>query len=326
MSTDLRPEPERWSERGGGATVEDGVGAAFRRLKRATEPSDLDVARWVNRAMVGRPQKSHRLTWSIAIAALVLGGGGLVMASRAVWKAMVRGSTASSAGDTTPLPPARRVRVAAPPATVPSTPDVEEVSIRRDGPVLPPARRVGAAARSSTGSTAPRAFSAEPSPDEAQLLARAFRELRGAGDASAALTTLDERDRRFPSGGLGTEAALARVEALMALGRSDEALPILLRIRDPRGGLTREVRIARGELLARSGRCAEAVEDFDDLLATALMDAPRERARYGRASCRLSAAGQTAGAIADLEGYLAEYPDGRFASAVRATLETLRRP
>ena len=43
------------------------------------------------------------------------------------------------------------------------------------------------------------------------------------GDARAALTALDAYDREFPSGTLGQEAALLRIDALMRAGRADDA-------------------------------------------------------------------------------------------------------
>jgi len=85
------------------------------------------------------------------------------------------------------------------------------------------------------------------------------------------------------------------------------------------------VRAARAELLSRVRRCAEAVADFDVLLAPGAPASTRERALYGRASCRLQAAAN-ADAAADLEAYAREYPHGRFAAAVRDALEKLRRP
>jgi predicted Zn-dependent protease len=161
--------------------------------------------------------------------------------------------------------------------------------------------------------------------DEAQLLARAFRHLRGDGDASAALASLDERDRRFGAGPLGAEAALARAEALLLLGRATEALPVLLAIRGERAGQTPAARATRAELLARANRCGEAEADFTALLATGAPAVTRERALYARASCRLRG-GQPSAAIPDLQGYLTEYPEGRFAPAVREALAKLRRP
>jgi len=162
-------------------------------------------------------------------------------------------------------------------------------------------------------------------PDEALLMARAFRRLRNEGDARGALAALDERERRFGAGAFETEAALARAEALVLLGRGDQALPILLGIRDPHAGLTPEVRVTRAELLARAKRCDEAVGDFELVLATGAPSATRERALYGRASCRLQGAAPDR-ARADLEQYLVDYPDGRFAPVVRAALNRLPGP
>jgi hypothetical protein len=87
--------------------------------------------------------------------------------------------------------------------------------------------------------------------DESRLVARAFRQLRNEGDATSALAALDERERRFGPGTLASEAGLARAEALLLLGRTADALPILLALRDAPAGLTPEVRAVRAELLAR---------------------------------------------------------------------------
>jgi len=161
--------------------------------------------------------------------------------------------------------------------------------------------------------------------DEALLVARAFRRLRNEGDARGALAALDERERRFGAGAFETEAALARAEALVLLDRGDKALPILLGIRDPHAGLTPEVRVTRAELLARAKRCDEAMTDFELVLATGAPPATRERALYGRASCRLQGPAPDR-ARPDLEQYLVEYPDGRFAPVVRAALNRLHGP
>jgi tetratricopeptide (TPR) repeat protein len=162
-------------------------------------------------------------------------------------------------------------------------------------------------------------------PDETALLASAFRQLREGGDAAGALAALDERERRFGAGVLASEATLARAEALLRLGRTADALPLLLALSDTRAGLTPEVRATRAELLARSNRCDEAAADFDMLIAAPGSTAARERALYGRAACRLQG-GRPDAALPDLQRYLADYPDGRFAPAVRSALQSLRRP
>ncbi len=57
--------------------------------------------------------------------------------------------------------------------------------------------------------------------DELTLLARATSELR-AGHATAALTALEEHQRKFPSGALREERRAAKAQALCALGRVRE--------------------------------------------------------------------------------------------------------
>src|SRR5436190_2187527 len=174
MKPSLLPEPERWSERGSGTSAEDAVGATFKRIRDATEPSNVAAARWARSAMapVRRASAAPRL-WAAAIAGTILVGGGA--AAGIVWHAHVSNARAPA-----------------------------------------PVKR----------------------PDETELLARAFRLLRSEGDVAGALAALDEHDRRFGAGSLAIEATLARAEALLLLGRTGEALPLLMRLRDARAGLT----------------------------------------------------------------------------------------
>jgi hypothetical protein len=158
--------------------------------------------------------------------------------------------------------------------------------------------------------------------DETRLLAQAFQALRADQDAEAALRALDHWARRFPNGALADEARVARVEALLALGRAAEALPLLLEMGDSGSGLTRDIRTVRAELLSERDRCDEAMPDFDDLLKAGLHDAADERALYGRAACDLRA-GRTALGRQGLGLYLRAYPDGRFAAAVRRAADDL---
>jgi hypothetical protein len=51
----------------------------------------------------------------------------------------------------------------------------------------------------------------------------AVQRLLAKGDASSALAALEAHDRAFPSPSLGPEALLVRLEALVLLGRKDEA-------------------------------------------------------------------------------------------------------
>jgi tetratricopeptide (TPR) repeat protein len=153
-------------------------------------------------------------------------------------------------------------------------------------------------------------------PSEAETLASAFHELRSGGDATAALRSLDEYDRRFPGGALQGEARVARAEALLALDRRRDALPLLDGLEGAGGTPTRDVRVARGELLAEAGRCPDALRDFDAVLAASESDAAGGRALYGRASCRLRA-GAVELARRDLKRYLSLHSTGPFATAAR---------
>ncbi|HXJ19443.1 MAG TPA: tetratricopeptide repeat protein [Polyangia bacterium] len=168
----------------------------------------------------------------------------------------------------------------------------------------------------------------EQADSEGTCVARAFQALRVDRDAQAALRELDDRARRFPDGVLADEARVARVEALLMLGRTTEALPLLLEIRDRSQGLTREIQLARAEILAEQNRCSQAIADFDDLMAAPVRDDAGERALYGRAGCRLRA-GETTRARLDLLQYIQLYPEGRFIGAVRRAarqVETVATP
>jgi hypothetical protein len=113
-------------------------------------------------------------------------------------------------------------------------------------------------------SPAPAAAPAERSSlgDEAERLAHVLGELRQ-GRASEALRWLDRYEHDYPEGTLHFEARLARIDAVLSLGRRDQALTVLerLQLRDrPR---EQELRVLRGELLAERGRCSAAQTDLD---------------------------------------------------------------
>jgi hypothetical protein len=337
MKAVLLPEPERWSERAtghAGTSAEDVIGASLRQIRTATEPTDVAALRWARRAMVTPPRAAGGRIWSIAIAAAILAGGGAVAARVALRAAAPKQSAPPSVGEPEPARRRTHARAHVPPVTAPPVdvlPDPAVVappeSPQAPVPPLPPSLKTIHApppARLPRAPTEPPPIARADAPEEARLVARAFRHLRSEGDAAAALADLEERERHFGSGTLATEAALARAEALLLLGRTDEALPILVGLRDPRSGLTPEVRAARAELLAKAKRCAEAITDFDALLAPGAPPSTRERALYGRASCRVQD-GRTADAISDLESYVQQYPQGRFAPAVREALAALHR-
>ena len=157
---------------------------------------------------------------------------------------------------------------------------------------------------------------------ESRLLGLALRELRQTHDAKQALVRLDEYSARFPSGLLKVEAQAARVDALMLLGRRDEALGLLEHTtftRLPRGG---ELTVLRGELRAASGRCREALSDFAASGDSGSTAEVAERGLYGQGMCRAHL-GDLAGAESDLRAYLARFPAGRFRASAQATLRNL---
>jgi tetratricopeptide (TPR) repeat protein len=144
-----------------------------------------------------------------------------------------------------------------------------------------------------------------------------MRALHGEHDAQAALALLDEHARRFSAGVLRSEAGVLRTEALLRLGRNDQALALLDAM--PLLDLPNRTEhlVVRGELRAAHGRWREALGDFD----AALLGQPavvgtrsevHQRALWGRASAR-SRLGDPQGARVDLDHYLLQYPNGRFA-------------
>jgi hypothetical protein len=313
MSSPLS-DPERWSDRPArDAKAESAVGAALRRVKQATEPSDLAVEELGRR--VTTPRRRARvapLVWRAAlVVVLLLSTAGVVGAVRYLWPLR----RADRRPDVAP----RVERIEQRPKGVArlAAPTSNEVLKAASPTASPP----------SVGDAPPRvnahrAVRPVAPPDEAEVLAAAFRALRSGRDPAAALLALDDYDHRFPTGLMHEEARIARAEALMAQDRRADALAALAGIADNDGGLTRNVRITRGELYAEAGRCAEATRDFDRVLVTADDDVVGGRALYGRASCRL-AAGALAGARADLERYLSVHADGTFAPAARRALESL---
>ncbi len=223
------------------------------------------------------------------------------------------------------VPPVAETRLeAAPPqaAGEPTTPSAH------------PARKhvVAAVAKSAAVATVPPSSVTVPSVEqpteesalaiESRLLGLALRELRQTHDAKQALVRLDEYTARFPSGLLKVEAQAARVDALMLIGRRDEALALLEHAtftRLPRGG---ELTVLRGELRAASGRCREAMSDFAASGGSGSTAEVAERGLYGQGMCRAHL-GDLAGAETDLRAYLARFPAGRFRASAQATLRNL---
>jgi TolA-binding protein len=156
---------------------------------------------------------------------------------------------------------------------------------------------------------------------ESRLLAGAIHKLRQERNPGQALAMLDQHRARFGArGALEPEAEVTRIEALLRLGRHDQALELLDGQVLTATGVGREMLVARAELRAEKGRCGAALNDFNLLLATeAAPDLVTERALYGRATCRAQQ-GDWAGARSDLEHYLTRFPSGRFANQARVAI------
>jgi hypothetical protein len=153
---------------------------------------------------------------------------------------------------------------------------------------------------------------------ETPLLGEALTLLRQQRDARGALAALDTYDARFPRGALRREADGARVDALLLLGRDDEALAVLRRLTLQAHGRDQELRVVRAELSAATS-CSDAVDDFGRVLTESPTPALAERALHGRATC-LGRLGDGPGAQRDLREYLRRFPEGRFAADARRTL------
>jgi hypothetical protein len=153
---------------------------------------------------------------------------------------------------------------------------------------------------------------------EAGSLEAALTALRGGGVARAtqALRLLDQHLREFPHGTLELEARVARVDALLVLGRRDDARRELSTLPIERVGRKNELRLIRAELRADQD-CSAALSDFQVLVEQPLPVVFAERALFGRGACLLRL-GDDAGAERDFARYLERFPNGRFAAQIRA--------
>lgn len=199
------------------------------------------------------------------------------------------------------------------PESLPPGPDLAPAAVE---PIAPP--RTTSSSWPAPGSVRPEPPRAPgPLAQESALLARAIGKLRHARDAEGALVDLREHAQRFPRGLLSHEAQRARIDAYLVLNRRSEALALLGDAQLGNTGRDAELRVIRAELLGLS-RCERAVTDFTAVLAAAggVSDDVRERALWGRARC-LGRLGRDREAAADRAAYLARFPEGRFARALR---------
>ncbi|HVY28676.1 MAG TPA: tetratricopeptide repeat protein [Polyangiaceae bacterium] len=153
---------------------------------------------------------------------------------------------------------------------------------------------------------------------EAASLEAALKALHGGGALSAqrGLKAIDQHLHDFPGGALELEARVARVDALLVLGRRQEARRELSALPIENVGRKNELRLIRAELRADDD-CRAALSDFQVLIDLPLAAGWAERALFGRGACLLKL-GDQAGAQRDFDRYLERFPNGRFAEQIRA--------
>lgn len=184
-------------------------------------------------------------------------------------------------------PPTETMRVTATPAPSALAPAAHLALVERQPPPV-----ASVAARPKTG---------------ALWLAETLHSLRTDHAPGAALALLDLHAAELGQSALVHEAMLLRVEALLDLKRSKEALDLLDSKALSSVAASRSLLLTRAQLRAAAGRCADSLADFDLLLARARR--PDEQALYGRAVCR-SRTGDKPGAQADFNLYQRQFPNG----------------
>jgi hypothetical protein len=230
------------------------------------------------------------------------------------------------ADEPTPAPPETRPVVDAPkPVPAPAKHRAAAHVAILNEPMPPPANSVPEIAPQPVQPAPPSRIAVEQA-----LLGQAMKTLRDGHDAKTSLALLAQHAEQFPDGALASEATMLRIEALLALGRKNDAMAILDRV--PLASLPNreEQLVVRGELRAAKGRWREAEQDFNDALwdrnspaTSARARAIQERALWGRASAR-SRLGDQAGARADLNLYLRYFPGGRFAGPAATILKGVK--
>ena len=157
---------------------------------------------------------------------------------------------------------------------------------------------------------------APQSDGEAGLVAAAVRHLQLEHDASGALRLLDVHRRKFPAGMLRFEADRLRLDALLQLGRSADALRELdeMSLANTKNA---DLLLERGELRAVHARCADAITDFEWLASHHPEDAVRERISWARCICAPDAASRRG----LLREYVSDFPHGPHAAEAKRALE-----
>ena len=293
----------RWLDGGDGDALDSRLGELFRNVSAPEPLGGAELDRVAARLRSRTTPRLRALQYAVLLATGMLAGTGFALASYGVQRLLDEPTNAF---------PGRA-------ATEPSPPKARKGSVHPPLEPPPAAAEATASPKSTTAARAafPDALSSSLG-RESELLARALAKLRRDHDARGALALLDQHARDFPDGSLRLEADVARVDALLALGQRAEALAMLERLPIDRLGRGAELRVLRGELRAQRDP-ASALVDFERALASEPSPELAERALFGRAGSHLRLGDETRGR-ADLEAYLARFPNGRFANDARRRL------
>jgi hypothetical protein len=317
--------PTRWTSLESGEDGAGQAGALLRAARRPPPPGPAAIAR-VRKVVLAAPPRrqfpwlklvlvaaSLLVSWEAGVA-VVAQGRPLLQRLRArlasPTSAPALPPVAGALAVTAPLPPLRAPPLAPPPIVVAVPPRA-----RASNAPLIPAPLTGV-------ETPPAPAVAPPKSElvlESEALTVVFAALRDA-NGQAALEQLTRYRRNHPAGALSGQAETAELEARLLLHDDARASALLDRF-EAHGFVgvadADRLRALHGELLLRQGSPAKALAVFDRLASTT--GEARERARYGRAAA-LVALGRAAEGRVALQGYLSEYPAGRFAAEVRRAL------
>lgn len=286
------------------------LGQIFAAVPEATPLSEAARQR-VARNLRRRPtRRTGLLLLRLVLVGTLIGVAGAAAAQWAVQRFFMpqRELILPRTGGIKPAGPAPVLRAASP-AVVAANPELP----------APPRPAAEAPERPPSASAAPAPVASQSSRLglEAASLEVALSALRSGGKQSAAraLVGIDQHLRAFPGGSLELEARVARVDALLVLGKRHEARHELEKLPLERAGRRAELRLIRAELLADDD-CRAALVDFEQLALQPLPAAWAERALFGRGACLLRL-GRRAAAERDFATYLERYPEGRFAAQVQ---------
>ncbi|HEY3668774.1 MAG TPA: hypothetical protein VGL19_22405 [Polyangiaceae bacterium] len=332
MTKPTELSPARWADVEE-STSDARLGELFRAV---SEPAPLSAATLARvHARLGSRRHSSLLPRRLREAALatvmLLAGSSLAVAGWGVkeWLSASLHRAEPAPGGAAPrsagsLHPRKHAALPAPRPAAPAT-SADDTALAPDLALPEPEPNLHGAPHALAKGTEPN-VSAAPADSsalasESLALQAALVKLRREHDARGALALLDQSEPLFARGALALEAQVTRVDALLALGRSSEALAILNHLPLAHIGRGGELRLLRAELRAKQD-CGLALADFDVLVRQPLSSSLAERALYGRAACEIRV-GDDSHARRDFQDYLARFPGGRFADHARNQLAAL---